>query len=31
MIKYGHSTYSCVNSPEAAVCHMTGINNEHRL
>ena len=27
----GNLWLSCVNSPEAAVCHVTGINNEYRL
>ena len=39
MIKYGQSPFfihgnlwfPCVNSPESAVCHVTGINSEHRF
>ena len=28
---HGNLWFSCVNSPESAVCHVTGINNGHRL
>ena len=28
---HGNLWFLCVNSPESAVCHVTGINNEHRL
>ena len=28
---YGNLWFPCVNSPESAVCHVTGINNEHIL
>ena len=27
----GNHWFSCVNSPESAVCHVTGINNEHSI
>ena len=28
---HGNLWFSCVNSPESAVCHVTDVNNEHKL
>ena len=31
VLMHGNLWFSCVKFPESAVCHVTGINNEHRL
>ena len=31
VLNHGNLWFSCVNSPESAVCHVTGINNEYGL
>ena len=31
VLNHGNLWFSCVKFPESAVCHVTGINNEHRL